>query len=300
MSTNCLRLLVVEDNPGDVMLLEEAFADSTHASFALAHVERLEEAMVLVRQERFDLVLLDLSLPDSHGIETFFRLRERSPHTPIVVLTGTDDAEVGHDAVQAGAQDYLVKGRLENDLMVRALQYAVTRHKMQEAIRAASLIDDLTGLYNRRGFLILAEQQLRMADRTNEGMLLIYVDLDGMKLINDSYGHQAGDQALLDTAAILKRTFRESDVIARMGGDEFIVVAVDAPPDSQAMLLARLDQNVSAHNLESDRPYVLEMSAGIARYVPRTHWIIEQLVAQADSAMYKQKHERINRQRVAA
>lgn len=300
MSEDVLRILLVEDSPGDIYLLKQALTQAKNFLFHLVDASRLTTSIDLLSRECFDLILLDLSLPDSFGLHTFVRMHEEAPDIPIVVLTGTDDDLLGIEAVQSGAQDYLVKGRLDNELLVRALRYAITRHKMQQAVRAVSLEDELTGLSNRRGFLSLAEQQLKIADRQNQDLLLIYADLDGMKRINDAFGHQEGDKALMDTAAILKRTFRESDVIARLGGDEFVVAVLEADEKGEAALLARLQQNLDFHNAYPHRRYVLEMSLGVMRYAPQTKWSIAELVAEADAIMYQQKRARkAERQSVA-
>ena len=133
------RVLLVEDNPGDALLLREALKDLAGAvPFELAHVGRLEDALRSVKVEIFDAVLLDLSLPDAHGVETVARMLESAPRLPIVILTGLDDDAAALEAVRAGAQDYLVKGRIDGRLLVRALSYAIERKRHEDALRAAN------------------------------------------------------------------------------------------------------------------------------------------------------------------
>jgi diguanylate cyclase (GGDEF)-like protein len=163
-------------------------------------------------------------------------------------------------------------------------------HRKLGELRAMSLIDELTGLNNRRGFLFLAQQHMKIANRTKRGMLVLYADLDRMKEINDRLGHREGDQALIDTAAVLKESFREADIIARIGGDEFAVIAIEAGKDSAEILEARLRDNFDARNARGDRRYTLAISVGIARYDPDSPCSLDELLARADASMYEQKH----------
>ncbi len=164
--------------------------------------------------------------------------------------------------------------------------------RMVAELRALSLVDQLTGLSNRRGFLLLAEQQLRIANRTKRGILLLFADLDGMKRINDTLGHREGDLALAETAEVLRQTFRESDIIARIGGDEFAIVAIEAEKDSAEILVRRLRENLAARNGKGVRRYDLSMSLGIARYDPGSPCTLDELLARADKLMYGEKHGR--------
>ncbi len=162
-------------------------------------------------------------------------------------------------------------------------------NRMTGELRSLSLVDDLTGLYNRRGFLFLAEQQVKIADRMKRGMVILFADLDDMKRINDTLGHREGDLALIETATILKETFREADIIARIGGDEFAIITIEAHKDSAKILRSRLQENLDARNAKGDRRYTLSISAGIARYDAANPCSIDDLLAQADIMMYKQK-----------
>ena len=289
-----IHILLVEDNPGDAELIREALRETSQIQFVVTVAEQFSEAVERTLTSRFDLILLDLSLPDSHGLYTVVRACERMPDVPIVVLTGSNDETLGMEAVQAGAQDYLVKGQVANDHLARALHFALARHALQEGIRATSLRDELTGLNNRRGFLTLAQQQMKVAERTGGEFFLLYLDLDKFKQINDTLGHPTGDCALIDTADILRKTFRNSDVIARLGGDEFVVAVLEAGADRVENLTARLMEIMADHNVQADRPYHLEMSIGSVQYRHRLTTTIEDLLADADAAMYVQKRLKIS------
>jgi diguanylate cyclase (GGDEF)-like protein/PAS domain S-box-containing protein len=166
------------------------------------------------------------------------------------------------------------------------------RRRNEQVLRTMTLIDELTGLYNRRGFLAFAEQQVRTAERTGSSLWLLFADLDGLKKINDTHGHSEGDQALVDTAMILQRTFRESDVIGRIGGDEFSVLAVETAPAGVATMVDRLNEQIERHNQMANRPYKLSVSVGSARYDPLHPRTLEELLAEGDALMYERKRAR--------
>jgi diguanylate cyclase (GGDEF)-like protein len=162
-------------------------------------------------------------------------------------------------------------------------------------LRQLALIDDLTGLANRRGFMTLAEQQIKLADRSRKPFLIFFVDLDAMKDINDGLGHEAGDQALRDVAGLLRSTFRRSDVVARFGGDEFAVLAVDASPAHGEVFTSRLAAGLVALNQMPGRRFHIEISTGLTTYDPEHPDALETLLARADARMYEEKRRRKGR-----
>ena len=164
--------------------------------------------------------------------------------------------------------------------------------RQADQLRALSLVDELTGLYNRRGFLTLATQQLKLCDRTMRPALVVFVDLDGMKRINDELGHDFGDQALIETANTLRHCFRYSDVVARLGGDEFVALAIDAAQDMGGTIQQRLYEKLAELNAKPGRQFELQFSVGTAPYDPARAEMIEEVLARADSAMYEQKRVR--------
>ncbi len=170
----------------------------------------------------------------------------------------------------------------------------VTDKKRQEdALRALSLVDELTGLYNRRGFLTLAQQQLKLARRGHRELVLLFIDMDDFKEINDTFGHHEGDTALTRAAEILKHTFRDSDIIARLGGDEFVVLASDTGKTGSEVIINRLRQELRQRNEREGYPYRLSFSVGAARFDPEAPPSIEELLATADAMLYEQKkHKR--------
>jgi diguanylate cyclase (GGDEF)-like protein len=180
---------------------------------------------------------------------------------------------------------------------MRAVRCAAKQYTLQAELGSFALRDEMTGLYNRRGFQALAERQLKLARRSSRGILLFFVDVDGLKQINDTYGHAEGDQALRRVTETLKMTFRDSDIIARLGGDEFAVLAVEASRQSETTVVRRLHKCLNTLNDEDTR-YVISLSVGVARFDHGKPTSITDLMAQADQAMYAQKRGRL-RSRIA-
>jgi len=174
---------------------------------------------------------------------------------------------------------------------MRAVRCAAKQYKLQAELGNLALTDELTGLYNRRGFMALAERQLKLGRRSGRGMMLFVMDVDRLKQINDSFGHFEGDRALKRAADVLEETFRDSDVLARLGGDEFAVLAVEASGHSEATIKTRLLECLKSISAEPSR-YEISLSVGVARFDPRNRTSIGELMAKADQAMYEQKRRR--------
>ena len=539
------RVLLIEDNPGDARLIEEMLAEAGGSPFELERAERLDTGLELLSQDRFDVALLDLGLPDSRGLDTLRRALSRAPDIPLVVLTGLEDEAVGLEAVGEGAQDYLVKGKVGPELLSRSILYAkerkqsqealkhseehfrsliengldlitllnadgtiryespsienilgykreellgknvfeyvhpddvgpivetfsrgiqtpgaleyvkyrfrhkdgswrdfesignnliedphirgvvvnsrditdrirleeqvkaseeyhraliehsmdlvivlnedasiryvspsveqilqykpeevtgdnifdyihpedasypmqlfeaainnpgkpyhiecramhrngiwrfietigvnylnnpyirgfvlnsrhvTERKRLEEALRDMSHTDEITGLNNRRGFFTLAQQYQKIARRQEQRYAILYADLDGLKNINDTYGHDMGTEALIETAAVLKDIFRESDIIARFGGDEFVVLVAGAFQDQMDRVLGRFQKVVDTRNQNKGRPYSLSISTGVSFFDPSRPESLDELIARADAAMYEEKRRKI-------
>jgi diguanylate cyclase (GGDEF)-like protein/PAS domain S-box-containing protein len=161
----------------------------------------------------------------------------------------------------------------------------------QEHLQTLSLTDELTGLHNRRGFFTMASRLLRAAPRTGQEFTVLYTDVDGLKTVNDTYGHDAGSALLVGAADVLKNTFRAADVVARIGGDEFVALAAISRLGSN-VIVERLQTHLANFNARSQRPYTLSLSFGMAHFDPTGSTSLEEVVRQADHAMYEQKRSK--------
>jgi diguanylate cyclase (GGDEF)-like protein len=168
---------------------------------------------------------------------------------------------------------------------------AVKQTLLERELRSLALTDDLTCLYNRRGFFAAATQQLKLAHRNAQHLLLLFCDVNNLKKINDSFGHRDGDLALIRAADALEQTFRDSDILARIGGDEFAVLALEGSGQSQGIILRRLEKNLKISGAIEKR-YELSLSVGVARFDPKRAVSLGELMSQADQAMYEQKRSR--------
>jgi diguanylate cyclase (GGDEF)-like protein len=206
------------------------------------------------------------------------------------------DNELGHILQQVDEISHTLKSDTpERQKLSDALQLtvscAVRQTLLERELRSLALTDDLTGLYNRRGFLASATQQLRLARRNKQESLLFFCDVDNLKEINDSFGHGEGDLALIRAADALEQTFRDSDILARLGGDEFAVLAFEASSQYQEAILRRLEKSLKKSNAGASR-YKLSLSVGVGRFDPRRPVSLRELMVQADQAMYERKGKR--------
>jgi diguanylate cyclase (GGDEF)-like protein len=174
-----------------------------------------------------------------------------------------------------------------------AVWSAVRQALLDRELRLLALTDELTCVYNRRGFFAAAAHQLKMATRNAQTLLLLYCDVDNLKRINDSFGHQEGDLAIIRTADALERAFRHSDILARLGGDEFVVLALESSSQTQEILLRRFEKYLKKGNAGESR-YDLSVSVGVARFDPRRAISLGELISQADKAMYEKKRSHQN------
>ncbi len=297
MELNNIKILLIEDSNFDARIIEDMLdnrenIEHLNLNFIITWVKSLEEGKDKMNKGYYDVILLDLTLPDSIGLDTLKSAYRDSPEAPIIVLTGSNDQSIAIGAVKEGAQDYLVKGQFTVDLLLRSIHYSIERHKMLVALRSMALIDQLTGLYNRHGFLTLANHHIGLSNRKGTKLLLLYCDLDYLKYINDNFGHNEGDLVLKETGRILRETFRDSDVISRFGGDEFVVLVIDVKEEEKNMILERLQRNIDSHNKIMKRDYAISISTGAVLYNKDIHKDISDILNQADKKMYRNKAQK--------
>lgn len=231
----------------------------------------------------------------------FYMDRKKTPAAPqgleesLASALQAADSELGQILHEVDQISTILKSEEPDKDTLRVAGHPAVWSAMKQALldrelRYLALTDDLTCLYNRRGFFAAATQQLRLARRDSQSLLLLFCDLDNLKRINDTFGHQEGDLAIIRTADALEQTFRGSDVIARLGGDEFVILAVEAGQQSLESMFRRLEQNLKKAS-SSGSPCTLSLSVGVARFDPKKPISLGELLVQADRAMYEKKRK---------
>lgn len=282
-------ILLVEDNPGDVRLVEELLRAAWVVAGSINHVSSVEDAIGHVAKDVPACILLDLSLPDAQGLGTLERVRDAHPSVPIVVLTGTDDEAQAVQAVQEGAQDYLIKGQVDGHLLGRAIRYAIERKFAEVQLSHQALHDPLTGLANRALLMERLAQALARTERRPSSVAVLFLDIDRFKTINDNFGHEVGDSVLACIGDRLRKALRPEDMASRFGGDEFVVLCEDLEDDRHVVTIAkRIGRSISEPISLEAGEVVVTTSIGIAaargiRDRP------EVLLRDADAAVYRAK-----------
>ena len=290
MDQESLHILVVQDDSsGGPELVDGLLDDVLKRTYRVSYANHVEQAMEALADSCVDCILLDLHLPARLTLETVSKLQGSVPDIPIVVITRADDHDQGVEAVQRGAQDFLIKGRISQDVLVTSVEFAIERNRLREQLRQGSLTDELTGLKNRGAFDSLAEHTFQFAIRRRQRLVLLFMDLDSLKSINDSLGHREGDAALIDVAGLLTESFRGSDLVGRVGGDEFCVLLIGASDHETQTSVQRLQDAIDGHNRTADRPYELSLSMGMAVLSPDAPCSVPDLMNEADAAMYEAK-----------
>ena len=454
-----LNLLLIEDDPADAHRLWKELQKSNGGQhFERIWAQRLAEGLQTLQDSPVDAVLLDMTLPDGDGLDSLRQVQEQAPYVPVVVMTSTADEDLAMLAMQAGAQDYLIKSQVNGKMLERVVRFAVEHKRTQvnmmrragelqalyetvleinanvdlpsllqsiveravrlvearigglyllqpdgetlrlecsynypeqtqemtlrlgegmagraaqsgqtltvedyqrweghvtsfegrtfrrllavplkvggkvigvisvvddrragtftyeetrlvslfadqaavavhntrlyEQVQQLATMDELTNLYNRRGFYMVADRIFKLARRSTSGLILIFIDVDRMKQINDELGHPFGDQALIETATALHNTFRAADVLARLGGDEFAVLAYPSAESNVPQMLERLNREVGRINAAPLRKFSLALSAGCASWNPGHPITLEDLLSQADQVMYQSKRDK--------
>jgi diguanylate cyclase (GGDEF)-like protein len=296
IASSIKALLLVEDNHGDVRLLREMFNDQSRHPITLHHAETVAEAEQFLSTHVFDMVLLDLGLPDAQGLEAVRRIHSAAPAMSLVILTAHDDERLACQAMQEGAQDYLIKGQIEAAGLLRALSYAAERKQAEVAARALSRKithlaehDFLTGLPNR---VLLNDRigvALAFAAQHSAKAAVLFLDLDGFKHVNDSLGHTMGDKLLQSVTTRLMGCVRAGDTVSRQGGDEFVVLLTGVERTEDAALIGKrmLDAVKETHSIDGHELHITT-SIGISVY-PDDGKNAETLIRAADVAMYQAK-----------
>ena len=286
-----IKALLVEDNDVDAQLTQDLLSEWSIEEFRITRVKTLGEGLTLLSRERFDAVLLDLSLPDAFGLPTVRQVHATSPTIPVVVLSGASDQSLALQAVQQGAQDYLVKGQGHPELLARAVRYAIERKRSEEHLTYLAQYDHLTGLVNRTLFRDRLVQAMARTKRLQQPIGLMLLDLDRFKAVNDTFGHDMGDELLKAVTERLKVCVREVDTVARMGGDEFTIILEGVLSEQNILAVAtRITESIAAPFEIKEHHISIGVSIGITIY-PQDDHSIDELLKHADTAMYRAKQQ---------
>jgi len=301
------KVLIVEDEAlvaHDISTTLQGFGYSV-----VDTVDSAEASIHAVRTKKPDIVIMDIMLKGEHdGIDAAAMITSEHDVPIIFLSTHTEEVTIRR-ATRQVPYGYVLKPFRSVELGI-LVEVARNRHRIERHLQEKneilsrrliktretasrleelSLVDELTGIYNRRGFHSLSRHHVEIANRMGRSMLACFFDLDHMKNINDVHGHGAGDAILAAAADVLKKTFRGSDIISRWGGDEFVVLMINADGGNVTAIEERIYKNIDAYNDDADHPYLLSMSWGIAVYEPATRESLEGVIERADALMYGDK-----------
>ena len=293
-ASDIISVLVLENDADDLYLLRKYLTEDNRKRYRLESTDILKAGLEILLQRQFDMILLDLGLSDSQGIDTLKILVSHPNQLPIIVLTGADDHNLGEVAIKEGAADYIPKAELTTSLLSRSISYAIERHRLIRQLQEQAKTDALTQLPNRAAVFERLESLIYDSDRRSLTFGIGMIDMDDFKDINDNLGHRAGDDLLRQIATRLQKGLRRSDMAARLGGDEFIIIIthfnsekdfLDVLEKKQAALgqPIALFANGAIHNVNPG------VSIGACEWFsPMT---AQQLLSAADKAMYASKRK---------
>jgi diguanylate cyclase (GGDEF)-like protein len=282
-----LKALVVSDERENSWFLSGGFHEATDLMDIRAlrvNMQDFHSTLREIAQQTPDVLLLDSTLSSPFVVRMAVHIRDKMPNLPIFMLPDIHGALIQSAETDNAANSAQVTA----DTVARTILYTHGRLGLQRTLLQMALRDDLTGLHNRRGFIALATQQLTWARDTGQHMVMFFADLDGLKWINDRYGHGEGDRAISLAAACIKETFRRFDVTARLSGDEFVALIMEEPGRSAETICRRLQMNL-ADCAGAERRYRLSMSVGVAHFDPDKPVTLQELMRQADTELYEHK-----------
>lgn len=295
---NGLLIYLLEDDTEDAYLISKAIKSDEaekHSIGVFKSIESLENGLKNLKPE---LVIIDLNVTDSRGLDTMVKVKNIAKDIPIVVLTGMDDPKTGNQLVQLGAQDYIPKSEMTASLLQRVIRFSKERFKLIKALEESALRDVLTRLYNREALDAKFDELINKAQRYHECFGVMFLDLDNFKILNDTYGHRAGDTLLTLLGGRLEIFSRSSDFIARYGGDEFVTLLPNVKDIDECLSAARSQLKVVCDDffVESADGGALKVevsgSIGVAMY-GRDGDTKEALIRAADNAMYVAKSKQL-------
>lgn len=284
------RILLIDDELMQFTLVRTMVAEFHAEQFEVDWAPTYAEGIGNLMSGRYSACFLDYRIGSENGLELLREAKARSCPTPIIMLTGSALEDIDMKALEYGAMDYLSKTDLSPRLLERALRYALKLGDSMRALENLATHDALTGLLNRRELERVLGEELARADRFRRPLSFVLVDLDHFKHVNDTHGHLAGDQALRHVAAVLASQLRNADTLARFGGEEFGVIAIEAEPAGAVLLAERCRTELECKpcRLVDGTMLPLSLSAGVASF-PGDSQDTAGLMHAADQALYAAK-----------
>ena len=284
-----IRTLIVEHEDNHIEILSKHLTDAGFRKNNVLIATTYEDALACAVKEKIHVALIDYDLIPRTGFELMEELERMGNPVPVIMTAEIKDTNIDKGAMSRGAYDYLVKSAIDPELLERTIRYTVIRRKLEDELVHAALFDELSKLPNRRAFFDRLTQALHRADRRKQEVCLIYIDLNGFKSVNDTYGHQAGDEIIREVGRRLKQCLRRTDTPARLGGDEFACILEDFRDRDAAMQVINkvartFDKKISFEGHRHD----IGVSLGVSIY-PESTRSIEVMIQLADEAMYQAK-----------
>jgi diguanylate cyclase (GGDEF)-like protein len=285
-----LRVLHVEDDEIDTRLVQRVLQAIPVYSVSCDHADSINTAINSLALQDYDVIILDMRLPDGFGLELVQAVKDIAPDKPIVILTGLDDMDLTLKAVQYGAQEYLVKHELNANVLLRSIRHAIDHKQRELELAHMSEYDDLTKIPNRHSLRTRLRRAVVRCRQSNTMAALMFIDLDYFKIVNDTFGHGAGDMLLKQVAKRLHQCVRHDDTVARMSGDEFVVLLETIREREVVTAIARkiLHTLSEVFVLNSNEIYITA-SIGIYLHDGYETVDLDKIIKYSDQAMYEVK-----------
>jgi len=304
-----IRVLLIEDDEDDYLLVREYLAElDVYSKYELEWEKTYQAGQEQIQRNEHDIYLIDHYLGEGSGLDLLQEAIRAGCQAPIIMITGQTDREIDRAAMMAGAADYLVKGRMDGQLLERTIRYALEHSRLLKKILELAVRDTLTGLYNRRELHRFLDYELENCQRYGHPLSLLMVDIDHFKDINDRFGHRTGDEILQNTAQVLLSNARTCDLMARYGGDEFTIVMPETSAGQARQGAERLRKVIEARPIKvncekgSSKDLKVTISIGMAVYPGAAGTGDERiagsgnaLIEAADQALYQAKRQGCNR-----
>jgi diguanylate cyclase (GGDEF)-like protein len=296
MDSTSIKILLINNSLSFSSQVSDMLSKANMADYGLSDIVLLYDNSFsdglkdLVNAE-VDIVLFELSLSDSEYLLLLDSACSVSHIVPVVIVSDNKDKKTALLAIQAGAQDYLVKDEFSTEDLVRSLLFSVERYRLEKERHGASFIDELTGLYSHVGFKRVGEKHTHIASRTGQEILVVYAELRGLEYINAVYGYDKGNECLLKAGKILKKSLRNSDIVARVGWDKFAALAIGVNENTTQIITKRLQEKIQLNSINQDIDFAPTLSYGMAYFRPTLELKIDEMLRRAEEAMLVSRDE---------